>query len=258
MCSKECIYLIRSDLASRHQTEESLLRVNVRLGRGPAGGVGGVTHRPVLDVLPLRHQRDRVLARSPQHVLRHHARAGPGGDADTPGHTLHAPDVEINVVAVEVVGDVTAYTSPGLECLQLELGLTHVACKKVKLAQLLYSHPGIVVDRVKSLVNFNLKQNILLPGLLHQLLVLGERLHHGLGGHHMDPPLQSRQDNVIVSVIWSEHGTDISGFGKLVKSFNISFRIKFIVLEYQAYFNDTFVKIFVPEETAQKTSLTDL
>ena len=80
--------------------------MNVSLRRRPAGGVDGVTQGPVLEVLPLRHQGDRVLAGPAQHLLRHHPGAGPGHHADTAGHALHGPDVEVDVVAVEVVGDV--------------------------------------------------------------------------------------------------------------------------------------------------------
>ena len=97
------------------------------------------------------------------------------------------------------------YSSPGLECFQLKLWLTHVAREEVKLAQLLNPHPGIIVDRVKPLVNLNLQQHILLSRLLHQQLMLLECLDHGLGGHHMETPVQSCQDDVEVSIIRSEH-----------------------------------------------------
>ena len=58
---------------------------------------------------------------------------------------LHGPDVEVDVMTVEVVGDVTPEASPGLECLQLELGLAHVRGEEVKLAKLLDPHPEIIL-----------------------------------------------------------------------------------------------------------------
>ena len=53
---------------------------------------------------------------------------------------LHGPDVQVHVVAVEVVGDVAAEPRPGAEGLQLELGLAHVGGEEVELAQLLDPH----------------------------------------------------------------------------------------------------------------------
>ena len=134
--------LVCCHLSPGHEAEESLLGVNIRLGRGPGGGVGRVAGAPVLNVLPLRCEGDRVLTGPPQHPLRHHPGAGHPRHRDTPRHTLeceevristlgapcylHGPDVKVDVMAVEVVGDVAPEAGPGLECLQLELGLTHV------------------------------------------------------------------------------------------------------------------------------------
>ena len=106
------VYLISSHLPPGHQTEEPLLGVNISPGRRPAGRVDGVAQRAVLEVLPLRQEGDRVLAGPPQHLLRHHPGAGPAHHADTASHALHGPDVEVDVVAVEVVRDVAP--QPGL------------------------------------------------------------------------------------------------------------------------------------------------
>ena len=100
------VYLISSHLSPGHQTEEPLLGVNISPGRRPAGRVDGVAQRAVTEVLPLGQEADRVLAGSPQQLLRHHTSAGPADHADTAGQALHGPDVQVDVVAVEVVGDV--------------------------------------------------------------------------------------------------------------------------------------------------------
>ena len=80
--------LVCRHLSSGHEAEETLLRVNISLGRGPGGGVGRVARAPVLDVLPLGGQGDGVLTRPPQHLLRHHPRAGHPRHGDTSGHAL--------------------------------------------------------------------------------------------------------------------------------------------------------------------------
>ena len=87
--------LVCCHLSPGHEAEESLLRVNISLGRGPGGRVGGVPHAPVLDVLPLGGQGDGVLTRPPQHPLRHHTRAGHPSHRDAPSHALETnPSVE--------------------------------------------------------------------------------------------------------------------------------------------------------------------
>ena len=114
---------------------------------------------------------------------------------------------------------------PGRESLQLELGLAHVAGEVVELAQFLDPHPGVVVDRIKSLVNFYLEQNILLFSLLHQELVFCQSLHHRLGGHHVEASLQGCQDDLEVSVVWSEDGANVSRLGEFFQSFKVGFPV---------------------------------
>ena len=94
--------------------------------------------------------------------------------------------MEIYVVAVEIVGDVTSKSCPGLnvnrimfwnnrlfhdessevisvsglnidlERLQLELWLAHIAGEEVEVTELLYPHASVAVDWIEPFVNLNL------------------------------------------------------------------------------------------------------
>ena len=78
-------------------------------------------------------------------------------------------------------------------------------------------------------MDLDLQKNILLLGLLHQGLVLGERLDHGLGGHHVQARLQGRQDDVIVRVIRGEHRAHVSRLC-LGQSINVGLPVDFVTL----------------------------
>ena len=78
-------------------------------------------------------------------------------------------------------------------------------------------------------MDLDLQKDILLPRLLDQGLVLGERLDHGLGGHHVEAGLQGRQDDVIMRVIRREHRAHVSRLG-LGQSVNIGLPVDFVTL----------------------------
>ena len=62
------------------------------------------------------------------------------------------PVVDVYVMGVEVVVDVTAFTSPGFEGVKLLLLLCHVGVVVGEGAQLTYPVPCIRIDGVKALV----------------------------------------------------------------------------------------------------------
>ena len=140
-----------------------------------------------------------------------------------------------------------------LECFQLELGLTHITCEEVELPKFLDPHPGIVVDWVKPLVDLDLEQHSLLPGLVHELLVLRHRLHHRLGGHHVQAALQRRQDDVEVRVVRSEHRANVPRLGELVQSFQVRLRVYRLILN-KENLDLSYFMLSLPVEKHQSSS----
>jgi hypothetical protein len=90
------------------------------------------------------------------------------------------------MVAVEVVGDIGVNTGPGLEGLELALGLWHVAVEVVEVAKLLCLEAGISIGGVEALVVLDVDKDIILGGCLEQEEVMLKCLDGGLGDQDVD------------------------------------------------------------------------
>ena len=192
--------------------EEALLGVDVALGGDPGRGVDRRalrTVRPPLlrQVLPLHGECDGVLGGD---IELGGGDSGRGGGEDLHGARAlpHTPLVEVDVVGVEVVGDVAALARPRLERLQLKytvqstvnwiycteyslhdmitrggvliyliFWLGHIAVEEGEVSHASKSVPGIDVYWIPSLVDFNREQNLMLSGGGFELLMLGQSLH---------------------------------------------------------------------------------
>lgn len=77
-----------------------------------------------------------------------------------------AGTTHIDVVRVEVIGDIGIDTGPRLESLKLEFRLRHVRAVKVEVAKFLSSSSSIIVSRIESLV----AEESALPAFLYKEL----------------------------------------------------------------------------------------
>mmetsp|Transcript_28456 Transcript_28456/g.77060 ORF Transcript_28456/g.77060 Transcript_28456/m.77060 type:complete len:299 (+) Transcript_28456:556-1452(+) len=183
--------------------------MNVRFGCRPRTSVDGATQRFVSDVLPLNGQRDgifRVHALALGHSGRPRRR-----DPNGSGHPGQGPLAPINVVGIQIVGNVRGLPGPGLEGFQLVLGLTHVGVHVLKVAEAAPdSIPGIGVERIEALVDLDSDQDPLFGGGLGQLLVVLQGLNDGFRDHHVHAPLDTFHGNIKVGVVRGEDDGDVS------------------------------------------------
>ena len=175
---------------SRPLTVEVLIRMDARLlRRGPTRRVHA--RRPpsgLVALHPLHKQRNRILGSG--HAAQILGRApGPAGghlDGPVPGHHGLA---YVDVVRVQVVGDVAFRAGPGFERLELGFGLAHVAVEVVEVAEGLCSGAGVGVGGVEALVVFDVDEDVVLAGLVEEVLVMGEELDGWLCDQNMDASL---------------------------------------------------------------------
>lgn len=116
------------------------------------------------------------------------------------------------MVGVKIVRDVTVYTSPGLECLKLTLRLTHVGVEVVEVTKLLGPESCIGVGGIVTLVVLNVNKDIVLLGLLEELLVVLEQLDRWLCDENVDATLDGVKSDWVVGCVRGEDGN----FGWLI------------------------------------------
>ena len=95
--------------------------------------------------------------------------------------------MKVDVVRVEVVGDVGGAPGPRAKGLELVLGLRHVRVHVSKATHLADAVARVDVDRIKALVDLHHAQH---PGLLRRLLqreVVSKGLHRGFGHKDVEP-----------------------------------------------------------------------
>lgn len=140
-------------------------------------------------------------------------RGGYGGGTEALGRDHRVADVDM--VAVKVVGYVRVDAGPGLEGLELELGLRHVAVEIVEVAELVQgSEARVGVGRVVALVVLDVHVHlaVLLLGCLEEGQVMGEELDGGFSDHDVDPALDGiERDRVMGGV----RGKDCDGVAGL-------------------------------------------
>lgn len=151
------------------------------LRRSPAGRVH--TRRNLGRVIlapPLHKQGNRILR------LRHAAQRRRGtlgrGGRHPYGLVLgHHALADIDVVRVEVVGDIGVAARPGLERLQLALGLAHVAVEVVEVSHGAGLEASVGVGRIEALVVLDEDEDAGFTGRFDQGEVVGQLLGGGFG-----------------------------------------------------------------------------
>ena len=156
---------------------EILIRMDARLlRRGPTRGIHARRPPPGLVAPhPLHEQRDRILG--PGHAAQILGRAPGAAGGHPDGRVLGRHGrAYVDVVRVEVVGDVALRAGPGFERLELGAGLAHVAVEVVEGAEGRGAGAGVGVGGVEALVVFDVDEDVVLAGLVLEVLVLGEVL----------------------------------------------------------------------------------
>lgn len=140
----------------------------------------------------------------------------------------HHALINIHVVAVQIIRDIRVLTSPGLERLQLALGLTHVAVKVVEVTKLGSLSAGVTVGRVEALVVFNVHNYIVLARLSEQIEVVREELGRGLSDENVDLALNGVQSDRVMGGVGCENG-DCRAGGKGVNGSFVGFWVGGVV-----------------------------
>lgn len=171
----------------------------------PRGDLGGV-----LLVLPVYQQGDGILCL--RGAAQPDGRALGCGRGDLDGSVVgdHAL-VDVDMVGVEVVRDVALLAGPGLEGLELALGLAHVGVEVVEVAEVLGLGAGVRVGRIEALVVLDVDEDAVLAGLLEEGEVVLQQLCGGLGDHDVDFTLDGVQGNGEVGGVRSEDGDGAAG-----------------------------------------------
>ncbi len=104
-----------------------------------------------------------------------------GDDGEGAGEATKGPAVKVDVVGVEVVGDVGRFSGPGAEGVELGLWLGHVAGEVREISEISEFGAGVSVNGVPALVDFHGDGDFFLCGDLDEGVVFGEGFDDGLG-----------------------------------------------------------------------------
>ncbi|KAH6611314.1 hypothetical protein Trco_001334 [Trichoderma cornu-damae] len=206
--------LVDADLALLGQVVEVLVGVDAgALGRRPRRRVDGNGALAGLAVeRPGDEQRDGVLGLVGAAQAGGDAPGGRGRDPDGPVPArLDHGGADVDVVAVEVVGNVRLLAGPRLERLQLRLGLRHVRIEVVPVAQRLRPEAGVGVGGVEALVVLDEDEDAPLAGPARELGVVLQQLDGGLGDQDVDAALDGVQRDGEVRGIRREDGDGVAG-----------------------------------------------
>ncbi len=183
--------LVDADLALGGQVVKVLVRVDAgALGGRPGGRVDADGALAGVVLFGPRHEhRDGVLGLVDAAAGDGHTLGGRGRHLDGHIAILDHGVANVDVVAVEVVGNVRLAAGPRLEGVELVLGLRHVRVPVVEVAEVLGLEARVRVRRVEALVVLDEDVDALFLGALDELLVVLEELDGGLGDEHVDAAL---------------------------------------------------------------------
>jgi hypothetical protein len=154
---------------------------------------------------PIYQQGDGVLGLG--HASQVPGGAGARGRGDLDGVVVrHHALADVDVVRIQVVGDVAVAAGPGLEGLQLELRLAHVTVEVVEVAQAAGFGAGVRVRRVEALVVLDEDEDAVLARLLEEVQVVRQQLGGRLGDQDVDLALDRVQRDRVVRGVRREDG----------------------------------------------------
>lgn len=151
------------------------------LWRSPAGRVNTRRNLGRVILAPPLHKQGNCILRLGNAAQRRRSTLGRGGCHPYGLVVGHHALADIDVVRVEVVGDIGVAARPGLERLQLALGLAHVAVEVVEVAHGAGLEAGVGIGRVEALVVLDEDEDTGFAGRLDQGEVVGQLLGGRLG-----------------------------------------------------------------------------
>ena len=170
-----------------------------------------------------RRSPTRLVALHPFHEQRNRI-FGPGHAAQILGRALgrasrhfnrrvigHHGLAHVDVVRVEVVGDVAVLPRPRFERLELGFGLAHVAVKVVEVAERFCSGAGVIVGGVEALVVFDVDEDVVGAGVAEELLVLGEMLDGWFGNEDVNASFDCVESYWVVGRVRGEDCDGVAG-----------------------------------------------
>lgn len=164
-------------------------------------------------MLPVHEQRDCVLCLGDTAELDGCSCGGARSHANGGIVVANHGVADINMMAVEVVGDITLLAGPGLEGLELELGLAHVGVEVVEVAEGFGLCAGIGVGGVEALMVLDEDEDVVFARGLDERDVFGEGLDGGLGDEDVDAALDGVDCDGKVGWVGGEDG-DCGAFGE--------------------------------------------
>lgn len=209
--------LVDANLAARGQVVEVLAGVHAGTLRGRPRGGEDAHGALLIDRVPVARpgdeQRDGVLGagRAPDEPRGDAERRGGRNAHGTVAQRAHHGVAHVDVVAVEVVGDVRVGAGPGAERPQLVLGLGHVGVKVVEVAELPGAEAGVCVGRVEALVVLDEDVDALCARAPQQLLVVGQALDGRLGDEDVDAAVDGVEGDVEVRRVRGEDCDCVAG-----------------------------------------------
>lgn len=110
------------------------------------------------------------------------------------------------MVRVQIVRDIAILSGPGLEGLELEFGLTHVAVEIVKVTEFLRLGTRICIRRVEAFMVLDEDEDAVFARLFEQLQMVIEQLCGRLCNEHVNLALDRVHGNGEMSGVRREDG----------------------------------------------------
>ena len=203
--------LIDVNFTPATHVKETLLGMDIGFGCDPGRRVNGTTQGTRGEIFPLDREGNGIFR---GHAARlGHPRRGRGRDPHGFGNPVQGPFGPIDVMGIEIIGNIGRFSRPGLEGFELMFGLGHVGREVLKVAHggAARAIAGIGIEGIQSFVDFDGHQDVVLGGRGTQGLVLCERLHNGFGHHDVQSALNGRQANIKVRIVRGKDNHHIAG-----------------------------------------------
>jgi hypothetical protein len=224
-----------SDFSFLSHIEPSLLGVHISFRSNPRGSVGSMGSLTVLErafsvlVTPLSGESDSIFSLyTIVKALVSNTSGWAGSDSLRSRTASDNPVMEINVMRVQVVRNITRLTSPCFKSIELMFRLRHVGNEVRWVSESSNFVTSVRIHRVKPLMDFNGAESVGLSSQFWQGIVLFKCLYGRLSDHDMKSSLKASLSNIKVGIIGGENDGYITRRESLDRSL-VSFSINNII-----------------------------